>query len=105
MPSYLLVYHGGGMPETEEQQEQVMAAWTVWFDELGAALVDGGNPVGKAMTIDSDGNATAGGGVNPSTGYSIISAESLDEAVAMSRGCPIVTTGGSVEVCETFEVM
>jgi hypothetical protein len=43
MATYLLAYHGGGMPETEEQQQRVLAAWTTWYDELGPAVVDPGN--------------------------------------------------------------
>ena len=45
MAKYLLVYHGGGMPEGEEAQAKVMAAWGTWFQNLGPALADGGNPI------------------------------------------------------------
>jgi hypothetical protein len=41
-----------------------------------------------------------GGGANPVTGYSILMADNLDSAVAMAKGCPIVTSGGSIEVSE-----
>ena len=39
------------------------------------------------------------------TGYSIVQADSLDAATDMARTCPIVTSGGTVEVYETFRVM
>jgi hypothetical protein len=39
------------------------------------------------------------------TGYSIIEADSLDAAVELVKGCPILQSGGSVEVGETFDVM
>ena len=51
MAKYLLVYHGGGMAEGEEAQAKVMAAWGAWFQNLGPALADGGNPVSQARTI------------------------------------------------------
>jgi hypothetical protein len=35
MAKYLLAYHGGGMPETPEEGERIMAAWTKWMGELG----------------------------------------------------------------------
>ena len=105
MPNYLLAYHGGGMAETGEAQAEVMAAWGRWYEELGQAIVDVGNPVGQAKTIASDGSVTDGGGANPVTGYTIISADDIDAAVQVSKGCPVLTTGGSVEVSETFEVM
>ena len=41
MAKYLLVYHGGSMPEGEEAQGKVMAAWGAWFQNLGPALFIG----------------------------------------------------------------
>ena len=105
MANYLLAYHGGGMPETEEEGAKVMAAWGEWMAAVGAAMVDAGNPVGQAATVASDGSRSDGGGANPVTGYTVLRADSLDAAVAMVAGCPILASGGSVEVCETFDVM
>ena len=56
MAKYLLAYRGGGMPETPEAGAKVMAAWGAWFGQLGAAVADPGNPVGKAKTIAADGS-------------------------------------------------
>ena len=47
---------------------------------------------------------TEGGGSNPLTGYTIVTADDLDAAVAMAKGCPILSSGGSVEVAETIEM-
>ncbi len=102
--NYLLVYHGGAMPESEEETKQVMQAWTDWFGTLGDKLVDGGNPVSQVKTIGSDG-AVRDGTVNPPTGYSIIKADSLEAAVALAKGCPVLLGGASVEVAETFAAM
>jgi hypothetical protein len=55
--------------------------------------------------VDGDGTVSDGGGANPVSGYTVISADSLDEAVQRVRGCPILSGGGTVEVCETFTVM
>ena len=104
MANYLLVYHGGGMPGTPEEGAKVMKAWTDWFGTLGAAVVDGGNPVSQVKTIAANGSVSDGG-VNPSTGYSVLKADSLDAAVAMAKGCPVLAGGASVEVAETFEAM
>lgn len=104
MANYLLVYHGGGMPETPEEGAKVMKAWTDWFGTLGAAVVDGGNPVSRVKTIAANGSVSDGG-VNPSTGYSVLKADSLDAAVAMAKGCPVLSGGASIEVAETFEAM
>ena len=105
MANYLLAYHGGKMPESKEAQAQVMDAWTKWMQALGPALIDGGNPVGKASTIDSAGKVTAGAGANPVSGYSLIKADSLDAAVKLAQGCPVLQGGATIEVCETFDAM
>jgi len=104
MAKYLLAYHGGGMPETEEEQAAVMAAWGAWMGGLGAALTDPGNPVGAATTVAADRSTSAGGGSNPVTGYGIVEADSMDAAVALVNGCPMLDGGGSVEVCETIDM-
>ncbi len=104
MTKYLLVYHGGGMPETEEAQQKEIAAWGAWLDGLGAAVIDGGNPTGASKTISSDGAVSDGGGPNPVSGYGIIEADGIDDAVSKAKGCPILASGGSIEVGEIFDV-
>jgi len=104
MAKYLYAYRGGGMAETEEAQQAVMAAWGKWFEELGPAIVDGGNPFGPSATVKPGGATEPHGGAGLS-GYSIVSADSLEAAAKMAVGCPVLTDGGSVEVYETFDVM
>jgi hypothetical protein len=104
MANFLLVFHGGSMPESQEEGAKVMQAWTDWFGVLGDKLVDAGNPVSNVRTIASNGSVTDGG-TNAATGYSVIKADSLDAAVALAKGCPVLAGGASVEVAETFEVM
>jgi hypothetical protein len=104
MASYLLAYNGGSQPASEEEGQAVMAAWIAWFEALGAAVVDPGNPFGPSATVAADG-ATSDGGTSGLTGYSIISADDLAAATALAQGCPQLAAGGTVEVYETFDVM
>ena len=99
MAKYLYIYHGGSKPEPEDFMT-VMAAWMGWFQGMGDAVVDGGNPVGKSYTVNSDGSVANDGGSNPAGGYSLVEAESLEAALEMAKGCPILQAGGSVEVAE-----
>jgi hypothetical protein len=103
MPKFLYAYHGGGSmaEQSKAEQDKVMQAWIGWFGQLGSAVVDGGNPVGKSTTVKS-GAVVANGGANPVSGYSIIEAPSVDDAVAKAKNCPILAIGGSVEVAEIF---
>lgn len=104
MAKYLLTYQGGSMPESEEEGAKVMAAWSTWLGGLGESLVDGGAPVGQAKTLAPNGSVTEGGGANPVTGYSLITADSIDGALAIAKGCPHLDAGGSVVVGETVEM-
>ena len=104
MANYVLVYKGGGMPESEAEQAKVMEAWTKWFGALGPAVVDGGNPFGPSASIGADGTVKDGGG-SALTGYSILKADSMSEATQKAKGCPILSSGGSMEVYETFNAM
>ena len=103
MSKFLFVYHGGGMAESDDAQAKAMAAWGAWFGQLGDAVVDGGNPTGASVTVKA-GGSSQGGGANPATGYSLIEASSIEDAAEKAKGCPILSSGGSVEVCETVNV-
>ena len=104
MPKYLFSYHGGGMPDSEEEQARHMAAWGEWMGAHQSAWVDMGAPVGAMMTVTGNGDSE-GGGTNPVSGYGIIEAPDMATACDIARGCPVVTlSGGSVEVGETFEI-
>ena len=105
MAKFLLVYHGGGMPEGEAAQSAAMAAWGTWFQNLGPALADGGNPTSQAKTIATDGSVSDGGGANPASGYSLIEADNMDAAVKLAKGCPVLGGGATIEVAETFNAM
>jgi hypothetical protein len=39
------------------------------------------------------------------TGYSIVTADALDAAVSIAKGCPHLKSGGQITVYETFPVM
>ncbi|HEX2754686.1 MAG TPA: hypothetical protein VHM48_04445 [Candidatus Limnocylindrales bacterium] len=104
MANYLLVFRGGSMPQTKEEQDAVMAAWTAWFGEIGDALVDGGNPASRTKVLTKDGSVSDGGSGSP-TGYSIIKADDMDGALALAKGCPVFLGGATIDVVETFSVM
>lgn len=103
MANYLLAYTGGGMAQTDAEREAAMAAWGAWFGELGPAVVQPGNPVGASTSVTSSGSN--GGAASGLTGFSVISADSLDAAAALVSKCPVLQGGGKVDVYETIEVM
>ncbi len=104
MAKYMFIYHGGRMGTNPAEVKKAMDTWGKWFGSLGAAVIDGGNPVGKSSTVQPDGSVTSDGGANPVSGYSIIEAPSLEDALKKAKSCPVVANGGSVEVAEAMDM-
>jgi hypothetical protein len=104
MTNFLLLYTGGTMPEDPEENAAVMAAWGAWYAGLGEAVVDGGAPLSGSKNVTAKGVGDGSISSPPVTGYTIISAESLDAAVAAVAGHPHVNYGGQVSVHETFQM-
>lgn len=49
MTNFVLVYAGGpGMEQSEEKRQAIMAEWGAWYEGVGAAIVDSGNPFGES---------------------------------------------------------
>jgi hypothetical protein len=102
MANYLFAYTGGGgMAGTPEEQQKAMEAWMGWFGTLGDAVVDGGAPFGPSAVIRSDGAVSPGAPARLS-GYSVVTADSLDDATSKAKGCPVLSNGGSVEIYESL---
>jgi len=74
------------------------AAWTAWFEELGTSVSDRGNPVFESASLGHCGDDTTLGG------YSLITAEDLEEALALAKGCPVLAEGAGVEVGVITEI-
>ena len=100
MSKYVLAYKGGGMAETPEAQEAAMQKWGAWFGSLGSSLIDGGNPFGPSTAVKADGSTSAA--TAALTGYSILEADTLELAAKLAGGCPVLESGGTVEVYEAL---
>jgi hypothetical protein len=107
MTNFMLLYSGGMGPDdmSEEERGKVMAAWEAWYGKLGEAIVDGGNPFSGSKGIASDGTVSTTAALAGATGYTVVSADSLDAAVALSKDHPHLAAGGQISVYETFQVM
>src|SRR5262245_2908420 len=68
------------------------AVWNAWFDSLGDGVVSRGNPVFEVSALGDCGPDTRVGG------YSLITADDLDAAVAIAKECPVLDRQGGVEV-------
>lgn len=100
MGKYVFAYTGGAMAETPEAQEAAMQKWGAWFGTIGTAIIDGGNPFGASTAVKADGST--GSAKTGLGGYSIIEADSLELAAKLANGCPVLESGGTVEVYEAL---
>jgi hypothetical protein len=102
MTNYMFAYSGGnGVAAHEAERNAQYAKWGQWFGELGSAVVEGGAAMGTAKTVGSGGSVSDGGSCGL-TGYSIVSADSLDSALELAKGCPVIEIGGAVDVYEAI---
>jgi hypothetical protein len=104
MANYVFAYSGGnGVATDQAERDAQMAKWGQWFGQLGSAVLDGGAPTGAAKTVGAGGSVSDGGS-RGLTAYSIVTADSLDAAVELAKGCPVIETGGAVDVYEAIAV-
>ena len=104
---YLLLFRGTGWEKTLSPQElqTLMAQWVSWYEGLQRqGRLKGSNPLfpeGKVVS-GKKGRVIADGPFAESKeaigGYFLIEAESLEEAVEIARGWPILDHGSTVEV-------
>jgi hypothetical protein len=100
MPTFLITYHGGGsMPASPEAREQMMAAFQAWAASAGDSMIDPGAPLGPSKVVSSD-NVADGAADGRLGGYTLISADSLDDAVGVVKGHPFLARGGTLQVSE-----
>lgn len=105
MTNYLLLYKGGTMPDDDADKQKTMEAWSIWMKRCGDNLVDAGNPCSEVKSVNQDGVTDLVSG-DRVTGYSVIKADSMDDAVKAAQMVPLVVNGtGSVDVYATFDVM
>ena len=105
MSKYLLLYRGPATPMSEftpAQAEEQLKAWGDWMGRVGSSLVDGGAPFGpRASVSDTGADATP----SDQNGYTIVEADSLDGAKALTKDHPFLAEGKGRFSIEIFELM
>jgi hypothetical protein len=108
MENFLLVYRTdySAMPKASPEQAEAMTKkWMDWIASINLQnkLVDRGNRLETTTgkVVKSNNVITNGpyAEIKESIGgYSIVKAESYEEAIEIAKGCPILSVGGNVEV-------
>lgn len=108
MKDFLLIFRTDvNMPQPQLSPDEIQAMMKPWQDWLGSVaaqnkLVNAGNRLEADGCVLKPGNIVTDGPFveikEAVGGYTIIRAASLEEAVEISKGCPILHIGGHVEV-------
>lgn len=95
-PRYILLLEPGSrVPTTGEAERRTVERYGNWAREVRASGRDiTGERLGEARALVPDGP----GASSALQGYFIISADSLDDAVAVARSCPHALDGGRIVV-------
>lgn len=105
MSDFTFLYRGSDANASPEQMQKTMEKWRAWFKQLGEQghLKDIGHPLessgkvvrGKQKSVTDGPFAEAKDVVG---GFTLIQARDLEQATELSKSCPILEVGGSVEV-------
>ena len=76
----------------EKPTPEIMKAWGEWFESIADRIVDQGGFHGGAREISGSGTKDLPMGMESITGYTIIEAESLDEAERIARDNPFIAS-------------
>ena len=109
MKDFLFVYRAdySNMPQTTPEERQ--AETKKWMDWIGGIAAQGkltaaGAPLTGVGRVIKPNNVVTDGPYmeikEAIGGYSIVKAASIEEAAELSKGCPILASGGNVEIRE-----
>ena len=85
MKKYMLLHFG-----FEPPTQQIMGQWKAWFESIAERSVENGGFHGAARKISKSGSEDLPMGPDSITGYSIINAESIEEAEKLAAANPFI---------------
>ncbi len=87
MKKFMFLHFGFEKPTPE-----IMVAWNKWFESVADNTVEKGGFHGGAREISRSGTKDLPMGMESITGYSIINAESLDDAEKIAQDNPFIAS-------------
>ncbi|MBC9909559.1 YciI family protein [Chitinophaga varians] len=109
MKNFLFLYRADFSLAAQRSPEEMQANTKKWMDWIGGIaaqnkLADRGNRLEQTGMVIRPNNVVTDG---PFTeiketlgGYTVIQANSLEEAAELAKGCPVLAVGGNVEIRE-----
>ena len=103
MPNFMLAYHGGNKPSSQEEGMAQMEKWSAWVKGLGDSIVNPGTPLPISKIV------TAGGveddtDPNSMKGFAVMKADSMAAALEIAQSDPFLDSGGTIRVSQMMEM-
>ena len=95
MKRFMLLHYGFEKPTPE-----IMEAWSQWFQSIADRSLENGGFHGGAREISREGSRDLPMNMDAITGYSIIKADSLEEAEQVARENPFIASIRVYEISE-----
>lgn len=107
MKKFMVLYHAPKSATeqmanaTPEDMKKGMEPWMAWSSKIGKAMVDMGTPLGNGMKVTKSATSPSDKNV---VGYTILQAETMEDAVNMVKEHPHLDwmDGCEVEVHESL---
>jgi hypothetical protein len=103
MAEFMIAYHGGDKPASKEDGMIRMQKWKTWVASLGDAIINPGTPLlpSKVVTLNGVEDDTDSKAMH---GFSVIQADSIEDAVAIAKLDPFLESGGMVYVSQMVKM-
>jgi hypothetical protein len=102
MAKFIYLYRGPAPDLTPDQGAERMAAFSAWMEKVGPALIDAGSPFGASASVRDDGTE---GTASDLIGYTIVEADDLAAAKALTDGLPLLSGNDGKCAVEIFELL
>ena len=98
-----MMYLGGNPPSTPEEGMKHFGEYQKWLASMGDTVVSPANPFRDTHTVSADGTVKAES-TTAMSGFSIIEASSIEDALKHAKTCPFLDIGGTLEVSELVKM-
>ncbi len=99
MAYFMIAYHGGNQPSSEEEGMAQMEKWKAWIGGLGEAVANPGTPLPASKLITSS-SVEDDNDPNSMKGFAIFIAENMEAAIEITKSDPFLENGGTIRLSE-----
>lgn len=94
MKKFIFLYVGFDplWTQDESKTKEIKQAWGKWFASVGDKFIDSGNPFMPGKEVTATGIKDLPHDKDAIVGYSILKADTAEEAIKIAQSCPMITS-------------